>query len=296
MLKKLAKITREFKGLTAGFAVGAGLVLSAAPAMAQDTVPNSFTSAQSATYADLVSLAERSDMLVHVEIRRQIELKPERAPDVAPGFARLYIEARTLSLISSNSPVGEELVFLVDVPRDFRGKVEKLKDRQFLLFADAVPGRPGSLQLTGKRAMLDHSPALVARLRPILSELVSREKPPVVSGISDALAVEGTLAGESETQIFLATDDRSPVSMTVLRRPGQGPVWGVSWGEIIDSSARAPAPETLRWYRLACGLPAELPSSANLARDPAARRLAEADYAYVMQQIGPCERDLTNED
>ena len=291
-----AKMSRKFNMMMTACLAATGLALASAPARSQDAVPNSFTSAQSATYADLVSLAERSDMVVHVEIRRQIELKSERAPDVAPGFARLYIEARTLSLISSNSPVGEELVFLVDVPRDFRGKVEKLKDRQFLLFADAVQGRPGSIQLTGKRAMLDYTPALISRLRPILSELVSRERPPVVSGISDALAVQGTLAGESETQIFLATSDRSPVSMTVLRRPGQGPVWGVSWGEIIDSSARPPASETLRWYRLTCGLPAELPSAANLARDPAARRLAEADYAYVMRQIGPCERSLTNED
>ena len=296
MSMALAEIIRKFNGLVSVGCAAAALAFGSNPAVAQDTVPNSVTPAQSATYADLVSLAERSDMVVHVEIRRQIEVEAERAPGLAPGFARLYIEARTVSLIAGSSAVGEELVYLVDVPRNARGKVDKLKDREMILFADAVPGRPGSIQLTGKHAQLDWSPALVARLRPILSELVSRDRPPIVTGISDALSVQGTLAGESETQIFLATSDRSPVSMTVLRRPGQPPAWGVSWGEIIDSSARAPAPETLRWYRLACGLPGALPSSANLARDPTARRLAEADYAFVMQQIGPCQRAITEED
>jgi hypothetical protein len=67
----------------------------------------------------------------------------------------------------------------------------------------------------------------------------------------------------------------------------------VSWGEIIDSSARPPARETLRWYRLACSLPAQLPSNANLARDPAERRLAAGDYAFVISSLGPCERRIT---
>jgi hypothetical protein len=140
---------------------------------------------------------------------------------------------------------------------------------------------------------LDYSPALEARLRPILTELLAPKAPPRVSGISDALAVPGTLVGESETQIFLATTNRAPASITILRRPGQRPEWGVSWGEIIDSAARPPQRETLGWFRLACSLPAQLPSNANLARDANARRLAMADYALVLEQLGPCERRIT---
>ncbi|WP_234027182.1 hypothetical protein [Erythrobacter sp. KY5] len=267
--------------------------MSWAPASAQQTVPSPVTAAEAATYADLVDLAERSDLVIRAEIRRQIEVEPERAPGLAPGFARLYIEARTQALLSGKSALGESLVYLVDVPLNERGKVEKLKDKVVLLFADAVAGRPGSIQLTGKNAQLDYSPELEARLRPILTALVANDRPPLITGIRDALAVRGTLTGESETQIFLTTDSRSPVSITVLRRPGQPPAWGVSWGEIIDSSARAPEPQTLRWYRMACALPQRLPSAANLAREPDARRLAETDYAYVIEQLGPCARAIT---
>lgn len=286
-------LTPCFKRLAASSILATTLVAVGVPALAQGPVPESINASDRATYADLVDLSERSDMVIRAEIRRQIVVEPERAPGLEPGFARLYIEARTLALISGSSAVGESLAFLVDVPLNARGKPDKYKKRQMLLFADAVPGRRGSIQLTGKQAMLDYSPALEARLRPILSDLAGRDVPPVVTGIGDALAVRGTLVGESETQIFVTTKDRSPVSITVLRRPGQPATWGVSWGEIIDSAARAPSRDTLRWYRLACSLPERLPSSANLARDPETRRLAEADYRFVLDELGPCSRAIT---
>ncbi|MEP1421944.1 MAG: hypothetical protein ABJK59_09265 [Erythrobacter sp.] len=276
--------------------MAASLFAGAVPALSQGPVSEAISAADRATYADLVGLAERSDMVIKVEIRRQIAVEPERAPGLEPGFTRLYIEARTLALISGSSALGESLVFLVDVPLNAKGKPEKYKKREMILFADQVPGRRGSVRLTGKQAMLDYSPALEARLRPILTDLAGRDVAPLISGIGDALAVQGTLVGESETQIFVETKDRSPVSITVLRRPGQPISWGVSWGEIIDSAARAPARETLRWYRLACSLPDSLPSSANLARDPEMRRLAEADYRFVLEQLGQCSRVITQAD
>jgi hypothetical protein len=282
-----------FKRLAAaGLAVSG---LAATPfAVAAQTAPTAAAASLSGpTYADLVTLAEASDLVIRAQIRRQTALKPERAPGLAPGFARLYIEAQTVALIAGRSAMGGSIVYLVDVPLDARGKVPKLKNREMLLFADTVPGRPGEVRLVAPAAQLDFTPELEARLRPILTELYEGAQPPRITGISDALAVQGTLAGESETQIFLSTETRDPVSITILRRPGQRPQWGVSWGEIIDSAARPPAPETLRWYRLACSLPPRLPSSANLARDPEARRLAESDYAYVIQQLGPCERRIT---
>ena len=111
----------------------------------------------------------------------------------------------------------------------------------------------------------------------------------------DALAVPGTLVGESETQIFLATEGGDPVSLTIVRRPGMEPVWGVSYSEIVDQAARPPAHGTLAWYRLACFLPAQLPRGANLSQDPASRARAVEDYAFVLQQLGPCPRTLARQ-
>lgn len=248
------------------------------------------------TSADLASLADAADLVIQAQIRRQTTLPPERAPGLKPGFARLYIEADTITLIAGRGTTGGRLAYLADVPLDERGKVPKLKKRQVILFADPVPGRAGELRLVSPAAQLLHTPEREARLRPILTELYASDAPPRITGIADALAVPGTLAGESETQIFLATDTGAPVSLTVLRRPGQAVQWGVSWGEIIDSTAQPPARDSLRWFRLACALPAQLPGNTNLSRDPAERRLAAGDYAHVIAALGPCERRITKAD
>lgn len=268
-------------------AIGPGGALAQAPAAAV-AAP-----ADGPTYADLATLSDAADLVIRAQIRRQTTLKPDRAPGLAAGFARLYIEAQTTALIAGRVGVGQTLAYLVDVPLDAKGKVPKLKKQEMLLFADSVPGRPAEVRLVNPNAQLAYAPALEARLRPILTELFAADGPPRITGISDALAVQGTLTGESETQIFLTTDSGAPVSLTVLRRPGQSVQWGVSWGEIIDSAARPPAPDTLRWYRLACSLPAQLPSGANLARESTERRLATGDYAFVRQALGPCERRIT---
>jgi hypothetical protein len=283
-----------FNRLNLSSAILAGLLLVPAGAATAQAPAAPAVGANYPTYADLASLADAAELVIRAQIRRQTVLKPDRAPGLAPGFARLYVEAQTVALIAGRSGVGAGLSYLVDVPLDAKGKVPKLRKQDFVLFARAVPGRAGEVQLVAPGAQLAYDPALEARLRPILTELYAAEgAPPRITGVSDALAVPGTLTGESETQIFLATANRSPVSITVLRRPGQAVQWGVSWGEIIDSAARPPSPETLRWYRLACSLPAQLPSNANLARDAAERRLAASDYTFVREALGPCERRIT---
>jgi hypothetical protein len=124
--------------------LAAALLAAAAPLAAQNASPEA--EAPSATYADLADLAEAASLVALVEVRDQAEVQPERAPGVAPGMARLYVEARTLALLAGQSALGESVVYLADVPRDAKGKVPKLKKQRFLVFADPVPGRPGSLQ------------------------------------------------------------------------------------------------------------------------------------------------------
>ncbi|MFZ9396624.1 MAG: hypothetical protein ACO25F_11250, partial [Erythrobacter sp.] len=68
--------------------------------------------------------------------------------------------------------------------------------------------------------------------------------------------------------------------------------WRPGWRRPRSRSARAPAPETIEWYRLACALPARLPAEANLAQDATGRALAARDYALVMGELGPCVRTI----
>ncbi len=260
----------------------------AVSAAAPDAGP--VAAAPALTYADLVGLADGAPLVLRAQIRDQAIVEPERAPGLAPGHARLYVEARTSALIAGNAPIGESLRYLVDVPLGAKGKPPKFKKQEVILFARPVPGQPRQIQLVEPTAQLAYSPELEQRLRPILAELMARDAPPRITGVRDALAVEGTLVGESETQLFLDTENDGPVSLTVVRRPGQPPAWGVSWTEIVDQAARPPRKDSLEWFRLACALPAQLPGEANLSRDPRARALAAKDYAFVIERLGPCRR------
>lgn len=264
---------------TAAGALCAALPLAAQPPLAP-------------TYADLATLADSAPLAVRVKVEDQAVVPAGRAPGLAPGHARLYIEAQTLALLAGSAALPESLRYLVDVPLDARGKPPKLKKQEFVLFARPVAGRPGELQLAGPGAQLAHSPALEARLRPVLAAFLAADAPPRVTGVRDVLSSEGNLAGESETQVFLVTASGEPAALTVVRRPGMAPRWGVSWTELVDQSAEAPQRDTPAWYRLACALPPTLPERAHVAEDPAGRARAAQDYRFVLEQLGPCARNL----
>jgi hypothetical protein len=241
------------------------------------------------TYADLADLADQAPLVARVEIRDTVRLPPERSPGLRAGTARILVKARTKALLVGES-VGESVSYLADVPLDAKDKPPKLKKTIALIFARAAPTRPGELQLVAPDAQVPWSQATEDRVRAILTELVAPGAPPRVTGVREASFVPGNLVGEGETQIFLATEAGDPVSVTVLRRPGQPPRWGVAFGEIVDQAARPPQRDTLAWYRLACFLPAGLSSGVNLSGDGEAQRRAAEDYRYVRGQLGACPR------
>jgi hypothetical protein len=281
--------------IRAAFAALVVLGVSPAAAQAQRAVPPPAApepAAPLATYADFAALAEQADIVALVEVRDQAEVEPERAPGLAPGQARLYIEARTQALLGGRSALGESLTYLADVPLDARGRAPKLRKQRFIVFADSVPGRPGTLSLVDTGAHVPATPETEQLARTVIAALAASDVP-AVTGIREVMSVAGNLTGESETQLFLETATGTPVSLAVIRRPGIEPQWGVSWSEIVDQAARPPAPGTVEWYRLACFLPSQLPRGAFLQDDRAARARAEADYAFILEQLGGCPRIRT---
>jgi len=287
----------EYRPASARAVIAALLVIVAAPSVptaAQAQVPAAAAPQPPlATYADLAALAERADVVALVEVRDQAQVRPERAPGLAPGHARLYIEARTQALLAGRSALGESVAYLADVPLDARGRAPKLRKQRFILFADRVTGRPGSLALVDPGAQVPATPATEQLARTVIAAFAAPDAPPELTGVRDVMSVAGNLTGESETQLFLETATGVPVSLTVIRRPGMAPQWGVSWSEIVDQSARPPRPETVEWYRLACFLPPQLPRGAFLQDDRAARERAEADYGFILEQLGGCPRIRT---
>lgn len=261
-----------------------GLIFAAIPGNAQ------VSAAGALSYADLADLAADTPLVIEAEVRKVARVKAERAAGLAQGHLRFYVEARVQKLVRGRNGIGRDISYIVDLPLDSRGKAPKLKKRHVLLFARPVSGRPSFVQLVAPDAQIDWSPQKEAMVKAILVQAVAPDAPPRITGVGGAFYSAGSIPGEGETQIFLKTATGDPVSLSILRRPGQDPRWAVALGEIVDESASIPAPGSLLWYRLACSLPRQLPeqSLANLPPDDA--QMARADYGVVISGLGPCGR------
>jgi hypothetical protein len=269
---------------------GLALLLCAGALAAAAPVAEAPTPAPAPTYADLVDMSDSVPLVLKARIRSHSTVEPERSPGLRPGWVRLYVRATVEALLFGKTAVGEAQVYLVDVPLDARGKPPRLAKTSVLLFARPVPNRPGELQLVTPDAQIPSTPARDAQVRAIIGELLAPGAPGRISGVREAINVPGELAGEGETQLFLTTRDGAPVAITVSRKAGEPPRWSISFSEVVETDAKPPAPQTLAWYRLACFLPPRLPATANLSEGEGARRQAEADYQFVLQELGACER------
>ncbi|WP_298672046.1 hypothetical protein [uncultured Sphingomonas sp.] len=241
-------------------------------------------------YADMADLVIASPLVIDATIRSTSKIKPVEAPGLAPGATRFYVEADVNALIRGPGAIPPRIGYLLDAAPDGTGRIPKYKKSRVLLFARPVPGRGDQIQLVTPGAQLGWSPASDALARRITGEVLASDTPPVVIGVGNAFHVAGSLPGEGETQIFLRTADHRPVSLSILRRPGERPRWAVALSEIIDDAAAPPKPDTLLWYRLACGLPRELPDDSVASLSAADSAQAREDYRLVLERLGPCGR------
>ncbi|MGP1352014.1 MAG: hypothetical protein ACTS1Z_01705 [Parasphingopyxis sp.] len=265
-------------------AVGA-MIAPVDPAESQEFTPETELS-----YADIADLALGAPIVALARVDRTRRVDEERAAGLRPGHVRYYVEADLQTLIRSASAVPASVTYLVDLPLDADGRRPRIRDREVILFAMPVPGRRGELQLIAPDAQLDWTEEREQTVRALLSEAASDNAPGTVTGVGNAFSVPGTLPGESETQIFLATSDGRPVSLSILRRPNQEPRWTVSLSEIVESASPPPERNTLLWYRLACFLPDRLPDSSMETTDRNQVAVAREDYAMVMRDLGTCTR------
>ena len=264
----------------------AAWLIAAAPPASESVAPG-----PAPTYADLADLGLAAPVAAHVRIAKSVVLKGVQAAGVRPGQARYYVEADLVSLIRGAQGLPARVAYVVDLPLDAKGKAPKLRKKgEYILLASAVPGRPGELRLIAPDAQIAWTAERAETLRNIFREASAADAAPRITGIGRAFHAPGSIPGESETQIFLQTQSGRPVSLNVLRRPGQSPHWSVSLSEIVDDAAAAPRPNSLLWYRLACALPASLPGPSLAESSADEAEAIRADYRLVLQGLGQCER------
>jgi hypothetical protein len=251
-------------------------------------LPNAPTSQADAwRYADIADVFGSAPLVLRARISSAI---PVKGAATSGGTTRFYVEADATVLIRGSQGIAPKLAWVVDITPDSRGKLPKLRKADVLIAARPVAGNPGAIQLLTRDSQQTWTPALEGRVRALVASVVAPDAPPVVTGIASAFHSPGTVIGEGETQIFLATADKTPVSLSILSRPGQSKSWSFAQGEIVDEAAAPPATDTLAWYRLACFLPQHLPEPAVVELAPGDAEAARADYAFVMLALGACPR------
>ena len=241
-------------------------------------------------YADVADLVLRSPMVIDSVIRSAVKVDPSQSVGTPAGMVRLYVEADVVALIRGQDAVPARIGWLYDVTPDARGKLPRLAKRRVLVFARPIAGRANQVQLTGADSQRDWTAPAEALTRRIIGEAIAPDAPPRITGIGNAFHVAGTLPGAGETQIFLQTENRRPVSLNVIRAPGEAPRWAVALSEIVDEAAAPPPRDTLLWYRLACGLPRVLSATALQSMEEADQRAAVEDYRFILGALGPCTR------
>jgi len=265
---------------------------SAIATAAPPTLSGESKSSALSSYADSADLIIASPLVIKARIEGRKKVNVAAAEGGASPISYYLTTARVEALIRGDSGVAPTLTFLVrDVPKGQVRPDYLRKKVTVMLFAR--PGRkPGEIQLTSRNAIQPWTENLEQKARSITSELLRADSPPAIIGVGDAFHIAGTIAGESETQIFLKTENGAPVSLSILRRPGEVPHWGVSLGEIVDESAVPPPTDTLLWYRLACALPPKLPSESTRSLPLLDAEAARRDYKLVLESLGSCGRTL----
>ncbi len=222
------------------------------------------------------------------------------APDVPAGERRALLEAELVRVAKAPGEVLGRARWLWQGPAP-GGRLPVARGDDLLLFlapagsgaiagagAETAPGRAlgPDWRLANAAGQQRWSPALEASLEAILAEARLADTPRSLPAISHGFHVKGTVAGESESQLFLESDRGRPVALVLLRRPGAEPELRAASGDLIDESAAPVRPRTLLWRALACTAPERLPPA--LAADEG----LAADWAEIRRQIGPCDRTL----
>lgn len=272
--------------------VAFSLVSVASMAWSQAAMPPSgfAVAATNNSYADIADLVVISPLIVDATVKKATKIPTEQAIGVPANLQRMLIIADVSALVRGNDGVAGQVRFLLDVPKDAKGKILKLKKQRYFLLGSKAAGLPGTIRLSRPDAVVEWSASNDAMLRAITKEAVVIDAPQPIVAVTSAFHSPGTIIGEGETQIFVEAKGNQIYSLSVFSQPGAPKRWAVSTGEVIDESAGAPVKNTLLWYRLACGLPQTL--DAKLVESPEADSAAkaQADYRFIVASLGPCDR------
>ncbi|MBV7257102.1 hypothetical protein KCG44_09945 [Pacificimonas sp. WHA3] len=241
---------------------------------------------------DLIDMTLESDTILSATITKTRSIPREKSPGLAPGFHRMLVHADVTTLITARGGVPAQIKYLVDVPAADNGRAPRMKNMRALLFLGQEQS-PGEFALAHRYGQQPWSAAREQNVRTFASELAEPAQRALrPREIISAFHVEGSIPGESESQIFMQTASGDPMSLIVLNRPGERPRYTVATGDIIDTSMEPPSDGSIVALMLACDLPTALPGDILAEQVPSVAAALTRDYGFVRSKLGACERNF----
>lgn len=240
------------------------------------------------SWTDWADLALASPAVLIVTTEKTSKLSRKTAPDVPTNEIRVLVEARLTAALKAPGLLPARAEWLWQGAPDARGRAPFAKADPLLMFGFPVPGSTSpdvqQFRLSRPHAAHPWTPEADRIVRDILADAaLPGNAGLMVTAVTDGFHSAGTIAGQSESQFFLATESGQPATIVVQRAPDLPVQIMLATGDVIDR-ATSVAPQSLRWRALACGLPAALPEKLAAAPDLA------ADYAAALASLGPCGR------
>ena len=109
--------------------------------------------AEQASYADIADLVVISSLIVDVTVRDVKKVSADQAVGVPTTLQRLLVNADVIALIRGDGGTTPRVRFLLDMQKDAKGNIPKLKKRRMFLFGRQVINRPGEIQLSRPNAL-----------------------------------------------------------------------------------------------------------------------------------------------
>ncbi|MEQ1539928.1 MAG: hypothetical protein ABL928_13460, partial [Sphingorhabdus sp.] len=132
------------------------LVLPASIALAQPVAsPVSFAvPATNTSYADIADLVVISPLIVDATVRKATKVPMEQAVGVPANLQRMVVEADVTALVRGNDGIAGTVRFLLDIPKDAKGKIPKLKKQRYFVLGSKATGTPGTIRLSRPDALV----------------------------------------------------------------------------------------------------------------------------------------------
>ncbi len=268
------------------------LLLGAAITFAQPLRAQPAVSSPTTAYPVVARLYLSSPVVARGLVKGQSKLgKKENAalPPLPTGQGRAMLDVELQAVLKAPDALPAKLKFLWQGPLDAKNKVPSLKKQSLLLFLSTVTssGVTG-YGLTDINSVRPWSAAEEAQLRAI----AAAAQDPAQRG----LAIKGvrttfvTVPEDSNSapyvHILFVTQNGAPLAAILEKPSGQ---WTLRTTVTdLDQDAQAIERQSLLWYHMACGLPAEPPAVVTEQPSEQERTLAREAWRGMLEQLGPC--------